>query len=106
MRVLVTGAAGYLGRDVCHILAESGIDVLATDQNLRHRLPVPMRVANLLDRFACYQILEGVDIVVHLAGHPRDYTPSIQLGLTENVTLTTNLLQAGVEQGVRRFLFA
>ena len=71
MKVLVTGAAGYIGAHVARALEEAGHEVLRFDdlstgheRNLAGRDCV---VASVLDRPALRAALEGCEAVAHLA---------------------------------------
>lgn len=72
-RVVVTGAAGFVGSHTCRALASSGWRVLALVRNaakaaerLAH-LPVEIRVGDLLDAAYLRSSMEGAAAVVHLA---------------------------------------
>ncbi len=106
MNITVTGAAGKLGEPTCRALVEAGHQVRGVDQRTRPDLAVPVEVVNLLDREACYRILEGADAVVHLANHPTDYGPDKQRILRENVAMNTHVFQAAAELGVSNIVFA
>ncbi|MBD3392520.1 MAG: NAD-dependent epimerase/dehydratase family protein, partial [Chitinivibrionales bacterium] len=98
--VLLTGACGRLGQVVCRHLVDRGFDVRATDVDKRTKLPVPVAVANLLDREGCYRLLDGIEAMVHLAGHPNDFARDPQTTYSENVRITVNLMHAGLESGM------
>lgn len=75
MRVLVTGAAGFIGTVTCAVLRDHGVDVVAVDLLLPQahgqatRADPPPDVLRLdvreADRWSAH--LEGVDVVLHLA---------------------------------------
>jgi len=106
MRVLVTGAAGLLGGEVCRLLHESGMSVTATDLSVRDGLPVRITVADLLDREGCYRLLEGMDAVVHCGNHPRPGICNVQRLYSENLTININVLQAAAELKTGKMIFA
>ncbi|MEO6864998.1 MAG: NAD(P)H-binding protein [Gemmatimonadaceae bacterium] len=72
-RVVVTGAAGFVGAHTCRVLAADGWRVLALVRNavkaaerLAH-LPVEIRVGDILDAPYLRSSMDGADAVVHLA---------------------------------------
>lgn len=75
MRVLVTGAAGFIGSHVVDLLVEAGHDVVAMDSLAAHggappswwRRDVEAHVADVRDPDAWLQAARGVDAVCHQA---------------------------------------
>ena len=73
MRVLLTGAAGFIGTRVTAALAEAGHQVVAVDAMLpaAHgpgaQLPVGVRRVDVRDSAALAPLLKGVDVVCHQA---------------------------------------
>ncbi|MFK7886931.1 MAG: NAD-dependent epimerase/dehydratase family protein [Gammaproteobacteria bacterium] len=70
MKVLVTGAAGFIGRHVCAALQKQGHDVTAV---YRSTPPIPgagviWEAADLTQRSSWQRLLPGQDAIVHLAG--------------------------------------
>ncbi|QLY28433.1 UDP-glucose 4-epimerase [Nocardia huaxiensis] len=109
MRVLVTGAAGYLGRAVVSALAAEHEPIA-----LVHRPAEPIagaaeiHVADLLDPAALRRAMTGVQAVCHLAGlgnarqslaHPLAY-------FRVNTAGTTALLEAMAAERVEHLVFA
>ncbi len=124
MRVLVTGAAGFIGSHLCEALLAQGHVVVGADNfdpyydrsvkehNLRGARAVPgfrFVEADLRDAEAARRLMgEGFDAVAHLAGRggvrrsilePRAYAEL-------NYLATLNLLEALRERGPRRLVFA
>ena len=106
IKVTLTGAAGRLGAHVCRTLAERQYSLRATDKVPRTDLPVPIEVADLLERTACYRLLEGSEALVHLANHPNFSDGNVQRAFHENVAMNMNIFQAAADLGVKRILFA
>lgn len=101
MRVLVTGASGFLGRAVAAAVRDAGHEV-TTFQRRPSGVPGVRDLAGTVtDRPAVHAAVQGIDAVVHLAakvslaGDPRDF-------VRVNVDGTRDLLHAARSAGVRR----
>ncbi len=107
MKVLVTGAAGSIGRVTTVGLADRGHTVVGLD-----RVPQPDGEdgpwysvdATDPDAVAAVFEEESIEGVVHLAGHPGE--GSLPDSLSSHVVTTAALLDAMVEHDVRRFVYA
>jgi nucleoside-diphosphate-sugar epimerase len=107
MKVLLTGAAGRLGREVFKALVDGGLDVRATDRTFRRDLPGRLEVANLLDGPTCYRLLEDCQAVVHLANHPHIFVRlPFQDVYAQNMAMDVNIFQAAAEMGIKKIVFA
>lgn len=105
--VLVTGATGRLGTAVCQALIEHGYSVRATDLKFGKGLPVRVEVGDLRDEAFAYRVLEGCELVVHLANHPNQFAgPSPQRLLAENVAINANVFHATLDLGLKAIVFA
>jgi nucleoside-diphosphate-sugar epimerase len=110
MKVLVTGATGFIGRTLCGALVDAGFAVRAL---LRpgSRLELEGQSAAKIARFegdvtvreSLDGALEGVDAVVHLAGARSASRPETFHRV--NAVGTENLGQACSAQGVGRLVF-
>ena len=104
MRILITGTSGLLGAAVAADLARDhevvGVDRVAGART-SHR-------GSITDRAFVFSMMEGVEAVVHTASlhapHVPDHPRSAFVEV--NVLGTLNLLEAAVEHGVRRFVYA
>lgn len=107
MRVLVTGAAGHVGRIVCLGLLDRGHDVVGLDL-----LPppegydAPWHTADCTDPDAVLAAVgaQPLDAVVHLAGNPGE--ASLPEELTSHVVSTAAVLEAMLAHGVGRLVYA
>ena len=112
MKILVTGANGFVGRALVEKLAKTN-DVIAL---VRNTLDTKKHIDNLqvlvsdLDNSASYESsIKGVDVVVHCAArvHIMDDLSSDteELYHKANVRNTDELLSACIQNGVKRFIF-
>ena len=104
-RVLLTGAAGRIGRFLRDGLGDK-YTLSGTDRVPASEAGFESATANLTDFEAILPAFEGVDTVVHLAAEPR-HTPDIwwDLLLPDNVSATANVFEAARRGGVSRVVF-
>ncbi len=123
MRAVVTGAAGFVGSHLCESLlidgcAVVGIDAFTDYYDPRHK---EANVAHLLgwDRFVLHRValqraaiaslLEGADVVFHLAGQPGvrpSWGERFATYLDHNVLATQRLLEAVRDVRPSKLVFA
>jgi FlaA1/EpsC-like NDP-sugar epimerase len=116
-RVLVTGAGGSIGSEICRQVAELNPELLVLldhDETHLHdtaaTLKVPCRQAlvDITDRSAVLETFHRFrpDVVFHAAGHK--HVPVLETypleAVTTNVFGTLNVVEAAVEVGVSRFV--
>jgi uronate dehydrogenase len=105
-RLLLTGAAGNLGRQLRGALAGWAdivrvSDIVPLGELASHE---EASMVDLADRDAVHALLEGVDAVVHLGGISVE-APFEDL-LEANIRGLYNLYSAAQQQGVRRVIYA
>jgi nucleoside-diphosphate-sugar epimerase len=108
-KVLVTGGAGFVGRETVKQLQLSGYEVTVLDkadkpsdfQNVKY-----IR-GDLQNAAKCVVACAGQDYVVHLAAKPRIPESFINPDdyFDDNVTGTKNILTAASAVGVRKFVY-
>jgi nucleoside-diphosphate-sugar epimerase len=106
-RVLVTGAAGRLGRRVVDALHELGIAVTALDLAPHDHLEVDRFVVGSADDVgAVRRALDGVDRIAHLAATPVPFRAMSEHVFCGNTAATFTVLEQGAQAGVRRAVIA
>jgi nucleoside-diphosphate-sugar epimerase len=105
LKALVTGAAGFIGKELVQTLLKTGYDVVGFDKKAAD-IGTDLIVGDILS-FNFDEVLDDVDVVFHLAG---------LLGTTElfhriieaekvNVIGTLNLLESMRKNGIKKFIF-
>lgn len=115
MKILVTGAGGFIGRGVTQALAESGHEVWALDNNSRGDLASLQTHANIrpvvcdvLDAGRVFELTRGADAIYHLAyinGTKFFYSMPAKI-LEVGIIGTHNVLKAALTNRVPRFYLA
>jgi UDP-glucose 4-epimerase len=103
MRILVTGASGFLGRHVAHHLAKAGHEVTGLDRVAFQDALMDTVQVDLLDGEALTQAARGHDAVCHLGAIGDVYLAASRpdLAASVNVTGSANVAQAAVATGAR-----
>ena len=110
MKILVTGATGFIGTQLSETLAKSGHQVRETARSIapnrsttRELITCDLESANNLDH-----LTTGCDAIVHLAGraHVMSDNPvtSESLYVSANVDVTRKLAQSAARTGVKRMI--
>jgi dihydroflavonol-4-reductase len=109
VKVLVTGATGFIGGRLIPKILEAGHEVVALvrETSNRERLPndIEIRVADLFDIPSLEAAVQGVNVVIHLAAYFDFYPRDEDLMFKINVEGTRNLMKACVGTDVERFIY-
>lgn len=97
MKILITGAYGFVGTNLCRHLADRGHECIALDIPKAKRDDVPYKAFHTWDELDGID-WAGVDAVVHLAGKAHDLRNvsdpqsyfAINVGLTERIFNAAN----------------
>jgi UDP-glucose 4-epimerase len=121
MKVLITGACGFVGRELIRELEDHGHDLVLLDRQLpqeatvfvpgsKERAVSPLEVnwpflqVDIMDAAAVIKALEGVDAVIHLAAIPTGFPENGIETFTFNALGTFILLDACRQNQVKRFI--
>lgn len=107
MRIVVTGAAGRVGRATLAELAGRGHQVVAFDL-VAPPVPGAARVvlASAIDAGEVYSACRGADAIVHLAAYPSLAHHSAERVFTNNVGGCITVAEAAAALGIRRIVYA
>ncbi|MBU6460584.1 MAG: NAD-dependent epimerase/dehydratase family protein [Proteobacteria bacterium] len=114
MRILVTGASGFVGQAVVRILSLANEEVVAAVRNETAALSLPQGVKAVLvgdmdDTLVWDEALDGCEAVIHLAARvhvmKEDNPNPLDAFRRVNVAGTAALAQAALKAGVRRFIY-
>lgn len=113
MRVLVTGATGFIGKKLINSLSLSGVykivALVRSDNHQHARENVEYLVGDLMRIQDWQDVLLDIDIVVHLAGRAHIMNDQSEDPLAEFRALNTNatleLAELSLSYGVKRFIY-
>ena len=104
--IVVTGAAGRLGRRVVRDLLDREIEVLATDQVAADDLSTDFVLGDLSDTKMVERLLKGAEGVIHMGAIPGPLRADGRVIFDNNVQSTFNVMMAAAEMGLRRVVFS
>jgi len=116
MRILITGASGFVGRSLCRALLKSGKAVYALTGQAHYRESGVVVWRTLRENFVDVEHVwpagAGIDCVVHLAARVHQHHESglAQASLLDvyretNVAGTLRIARAALAAGAKRFIF-
>lgn len=107
LRVLLTGATGFLGSAIARALHDAGHEVRAfarstTPRTLLEGVPVSYATGDLTDAASVGRAVRGCDAVVHCAADYRIWVPDPEAMRAVNVDGTAAVMRAALAEGCRR----
>jgi nucleoside-diphosphate-sugar epimerase len=109
VKVLVTGATGFLGGKTIDLILKEGHDVVALVRSTSNReglaKDIEIREADLFDVSSLEAAVKDVDAVIHFAAYFDFYPRDEELMFKVNVEGTRNLMNACVGTKVQRFIY-
>ena len=107
MKILITGAAGFIGKEVTKGLVVAGHEVLATDLVKDDLSPAQnFVVGDLVSADFISQLDFRCDAIVHLGSIPRPGIASDETVLHNNVIGTYHVFASAVEKNVPLVIYA
>lgn len=110
MKVLVTGATGFIGSNVVKELLKKGYDVRiflrkkAITKNIEG-LNVEVKYGDILDEHSVRKAIEGCEYIVHTASLYTFWYPASDFLYRVNVDGTKNILKFALRLGVKKVVF-
>ena len=107
MRILVTGAKGFLGKAVSEHFLKNGHEVVRVDKRenkLESNNDVIM--GDLRDLDFCDKIMTGVNVVIHLAATPSPTDSRHYDAFANNVDSTFAIFSAAAQAKVQKVIYA
>jgi nucleoside-diphosphate-sugar epimerase len=115
MKVLVTGATGFIGSRLARMAREAGHEVVATGQlnndverqrsEALARDGVQVTTGSLLDAAFVASLVQGCNTVIHLAAAQHEANVPDEHFRHVNVDATRTLIEAAIAAGASRFVY-
>lgn len=110
MKILITGATGFIGKHLLTALSTSEHEVLcairkSSINEIKESGNIHIQKVDFDDKESLRQYLTGIDTVIHLAGQMGGYGIPYETFYHTNCELTQNLLDSSISVGVKHFIY-
>ena len=110
MKILVTGATGFIGGHLTRLLAEQGDHVRAlvrsgSDGRVLSSLHAEVVFGDIRDYESVERAVKGCEVVFHVAADYRLWVPNPSDMYETNVQGTVNVLEAALSENVHRVVY-
>lgn len=106
MKCLVTGATGYIGKELVNKLLEKDhkVTIISRNAKLVSRKKIKIILADIRDKKSIKNKIKDVDVVYHLAAKSGNLRNEKEF-LTTNVMGTKNLIEECIKSQVKYFVY-
>ena len=110
MKVFITGATGFLGTNLVHLLVEQGAEITAikrttSDLSAFENMPVNWQLGDVLDQESLRSTCpESVDVVFHIAADTNMWSANNEQQTKINLQGTSNMIEVALEKKAGRFI--
>nr|WP_294944225.1 SDR family oxidoreductase [uncultured Mucilaginibacter sp.] len=110
MNILVTGATGFIGRELCLALAKQGYDVKALCRDISHPYLIKHKNIEAIRGDILYpdslrKAMQGCAEVYHTAAMAKMWCSNPDAFYDTNVTGTRNVLHAASNAGIKKMVY-
>lgn len=110
MKILVTGADGFVGSNLVRELLNRGHEIVAFVHHGQHPhtiedLPITFSHGDVLYPDTIHQAIQGCDGLVHSAAHLGVWPYRSKIQRKVNIDGTLNVMEAALEHGLKRIVF-
>ncbi|RYG05441.1 MAG: NAD-dependent epimerase/dehydratase family protein [Chitinophagaceae bacterium] len=109
MKILVTGAGGFIGNSLAHTLATQGHQIIAmvrkTSADLVAHQNIEYVKDDITDFVSIAEAVKDCEQVYHVAGYAKLWAADRKTFFDINVSGTENVLKASMEAGVKKLVY-